>query len=81
MEHTPLLPRTLADLKQVEYLLIVKPNEKPQNIADNWYLDVHRYKGDVLCRHLFTENTVRVYYAMVMGEPFDFIFLKWETLL
>jgi hypothetical protein len=82
MEHTNPLPRTLEDLKQVEYLLNVKPNEKPQNVADAWYTDVHGYTGEeVLCRHLFTEKAVRVYTAHVPGEDFDPVYLKWETLL
>ena len=82
MEHTPHMPRTLADLKEVEYLLNVKPNEKPQNIADGWYADVHGYTGEgVLCKHLFTEKAMRVYMALVTGETFEPIYLKWETLL
>jgi len=81
VEHTNPLPHTLADLSQVEYLLNVKPNEKPQAVADSWFSDVHGYKGECLCRHLFTENAVHVYAAMVVGSDFEPVFLKWETLL
>jgi hypothetical protein len=81
MEQTNPLPRTLADLSRVEYLLNVKPNEKPQAVANSWYSDVFGFKGECLCSHLFTEKTVRVYMAMVVGMDYDPVFLKWETLL
>lgn len=78
--NTTSTPKTLADLKSLDWVIDLKKTDTPKKAAEEIFEQLHPTdERPIFVRHLFTEGEIKVYEAYKDSGSDDYIYIK-ETI-
>jgi hypothetical protein len=75
-ENEMTTPKTLADLQSQDWVIDLKPTDKPQSAAEEVLNQLIPDDRPVKVNHIFTEGDVKVYEAYKDSGSDDYIYIK-----